>query len=154
MRIGIIGPESSGKSTLAQHLAQELGGILIPEYARDYVAQKGTTEVTWDELCQIARHQIDEMANLDPSRTIIFDTELIITKVWFDYAFGHVPEWLEEAIKKYPMDEYYLCQPDIPWIADPTRSNGSNQIRWELYRRYEQEIQTLGIPYQVIQHTC
>ena len=59
---------------------------------------------------------------------------------------------MEEAIKKYPMDEYYLCQPDIPWIADPTRSNGSDAIRWELYHRYELEIQRLGIPYRVIQH--
>ena len=155
MRIGIIGPESTGKSTLAQHLAQELGGTLIPEYAREYVAKKGTPEVTWDELCGIAKQQIQEMASLESSeaKVVIFDTELIITKVWFDYAFGRVPDWLEEAIKKYPMDKYYLCQPDIPWIADPTRSNGSDQIRWELYHRYEQEIQQLGIPSQIIQHT-
>ena len=159
MRIGIIGPESSGKSTLAAQLAKERGGRLVTEYARDYVAQKGTTEVTWDELCQIARHQINEMerlgvSGLAVSELVFFDTELIVTKVWFEYAFGRVPEWLEEAIRKYPMDEYYLCLPDIPWIADPTRSNGSDEIRWELYRRYEHEIQQLGIPYRVIRHTC
>ena len=153
MRIGIIGPESSGKSTLAMQLAQESGGRLITEYARDYVAQKGSTNVTWDELCQIAHHQIDEMAGLDSSQnTIIFDTELIVTKVWFDYAFGQVPEWLNDAIKCYPMDVYLLTYPDLPWIPDPARTNGSDAIRLELFQRYEAEIQALDIPYYIIKH--
>ena len=60
-RVGIIGPESSGKSTLCEYLAKRYDGILVPEYARTFVEQKGSTEVTFDELCHIARHQIEEL---------------------------------------------------------------------------------------------
>ena len=157
IRIGIIGPESTGKSTLAQILAERLGGVFVPEYARTYVAQKGTTDVSYDELCEIAKHQIEELSSL-PFRGeteggfVIFDTELIITKVWFEYAFGQVPDWLDEALLTYPMNLYLLCQPDIPWEADPTRSNGSDEIRWELFHRYEKELQRLAIPYYIIKH--
>ena len=82
-----------------------------------------------------------------------FDTELIITKVWFDYAFGQVPEWLNENIHRYPMDVYLLTYPDLPWIPDPARYNGSDDIRRELFNRYESEIQALDIPYYIIKHS-
>ena len=150
-KVGIIGPESSGKSTLARYLAKRYSGVLIPEYAREYVEQKGTTEVTFDELCAIAKHQIEELENLSSS-LYFFDTELIVTKVWFDYAFGCVPEWLNENIHRFPMDVYLLTYPDIAWVPDPARSNGSDAIRKELFDRYEAEIQSLDIPYYIIRH--
>ena len=136
----------------------------MPEYARTYVEAKGSTDVTWDELCHIARHQIEEMSNspkdvlageaglTSNNEVVFYDTELIVTKVWFDYAFGRVPEWLEEAIRQYPMDVYLLTYPDLPWVPDPARSNGSDAIRKELFDRYEAEIQALDIPYYIIKH--
>ena len=152
--VGIIGPESSGKSTLAKYLAKRYNGLLVPEYAREFVEAKGTTDVTYDEVCSIARHQIEQLKQMADSQqpVAIFDTELVITKVWFDYAFGRVPEWLEEAIRTYKMDVYLLCKPDIPWKQDGARYNGSDEIRQELFERYEQEIQTLDIPYYIIEH--
>jgi nicotinamide riboside kinase len=112
-------------------------------------------EKKYEEATQIARHQIEEMETvaISPSPFVFFDTELIVTKVWFDYAFGRVPEWLNEAIEKYRMDVYLLTKPDIPWEPDPTRSNGGDAIREELFDRYEREIQELGIPYYIIAHT-
>ena len=153
-KVGIIGPESTGKSSLALYLADIFKGTCVPEYARTYVEKKGSTEVSWDELCAIAQHQIEEMEQIANSQEpiAIFDTELIVTKVWFDYAFGQVPEWLNEAIKRYPMDMYLLTYPDLPWIPDPARSNGSDTIRMELFERYEAEIQALHIPYYIITH--
>jgi len=155
-KVGIIGPESTGKSTLARYLARRYKGTYVPEYARTYVEQKGTTEVSYEELCEIARYQIEELAAISsqPSENVyFFDTELIVTKVWFDYAFGRVPEWLNEAIERYPMDTYLLTYPDLPWVPDPARSNGSDAIRKELYERYKAEIEALNIPYYIIKHT-
>jgi len=161
-KVAIIGPESSGKSTLARYLAHRYKGTYVPEYARAYVERKGTTEVTWDELCKIAKHQIEQIKSLtgeagltvkrSHNEVVFFDTELIVTKIWFVYAFGRVPDWLDEAIKTYPMDVYLLTKPDIPWIPDPARSNGSDAIRQELFERYEAEIQALNIPYYIIEH--
>ena len=157
--IGVIGPESSGKSTLARYLARRYNSTYVPEYARTFVELKGTTDVSWDELCEIARHQIQELESINiqrpttnDQRLLIFDTELIVTKVWFDYAFHRIPDWLDEAILRYPMDVYLLTYPDLPWIPDPARSNGSDAIRLELFRRYEAEIQALSIPYYIIKH--
>ena len=161
-RVGIIGPESTGKSSLARYLARRYEGTYVPEYARTYVEQimaNGQTDdwtkvITFDDLCAIARYQIEEMETLAfiHSPFAFFDTELIVTKVWFDYAFGRVPEWLNENIHRYPMDVYLLTYPDLPWVPDPARSNGSDAIRKELFDRYEAEIQALDIPYYIIRH--
>ena len=162
LKVALIGPESTGKSSLAHYLARRYNGTYIPEYAREYVERKGSTDVTWDELCEIAKYQIEELERLrsnsasgltsNSEAVYFFDTELIVTKVWFDYAFGRVPEWLNEAILRYPMDVYLLTYPDLPWIPDPARSNGSDAIRFELFHRYESEIQALDIPYYIIRH--
>ena len=162
-RVGIIGPESTGKSSLALYLANRYKGTYVPEDARTYIEQKGNKEVSYDELCAIAQHQIEELRTYsvpesnsteeEPySDVVFFDTELIVTKVWFEYAFGKMPEWLEEAIRAYPMDVYLLTYPDLPWVPDPARYNGDEAMRLELFKRYESEIQALDIPYYVIKH--
>ena len=163
-KVAIIGPESTGKSTLARYLARRYKGTYVPEYARTYVeervesgewkAESWQDAITYDDICEIARHQIEEMERLAVSGEglAVFDTELIVTKVWFDYAFGRVPEWLNESIHRYPMDAYLLTYPDLPWVPDPARSNGSDEIRMELFDRYEAEIQALDIPYYIIKH--
>ncbi len=151
-RVGIIGPESTGKSTLARYLSKRYQGIYVPEYAREYVEKKGHPDISYDEVCLIARQQIDYLRSAEDG-LYFFDTELIITKVWFDYRWGKVPEWLNEAIEEYKMDVYLLLAPDIEWVPDPpARTNGSDRIRQALFDRYEQEIQALGIPYYIIKH--
>lgn len=150
-RIGIIGPESTGKTTLAKEIAERYHGTYVAEYAREFVERKGTTEVTYEELCEIAKEQIRELEIRDEG-LVVYDTELIVTKVWFDYAFGRWPEWLDEAIRKYPMDLYVLLYPDIPWVPDPARSNGSDQIRLELFERYKKEVDELGIECWMVKH--
>ncbi len=154
VKIGIIGPESSGKSTLAQQLARRYGEY-IPEYARDYVAALNG-HYTYADVLTIARHQVEQLRTLDnearsdDERVLFFDTELIVTKVWLEHKYGTCPEWVTEALRRYPMDIYLLCTPDIPWIADPTRENP--HIRQYLFNWYEREIQALDIPYYIIRH--
>ncbi len=150
-RIGIIGPESTGKTTLAKEIAAKYKGSYVPEYAREFVERKGTTEVTYEELCEIAKEQIKRL-RVTGEGLEVYDTELIVTKVWFDYAFGRWPEWLDEAIRKYPMDLYVLLYPDIPWVPDKARSNGSDAIRLELFERYKKEVDELGIECWMVKH--
>ena len=158
-KVGIIGPESTGKTTLAQYLSKRYNGIFIPEYAREYM-ENLHRPYTEDDVHAIAKHQIEQLKSLTSnsasgltsnSETIyIFDTELIITKVWFEHKYGHCPDYLLDALYRYPMDIYLLTYPDLTWIPDPVRENPD--IRLELFNTYEREIQSLNIPYYIIRH--
>ena len=160
-KIGIIGPESTGKSTLASYLAHRYGGVLVPEYAREYMEKRACTSAyTYEDVLNIAQHQVQQLqADIYGgitegyrSNVVFFDTELIITKVWFLHKYGTCPDFVEEALRTYPMDVYLLCYPDMEWEPDPVRENPD--IREYLFDWYEREIQALGIPYYIIRHTC
>ena len=157
LKVGIIGPESTGKSTLARYLAKRYKGVLVTEYAREYM-EALDRPYTMADVETIAKHQIQQLQEIasNPSpRTAhlyVFDTELIVTKVWFEYKYGACPDWLEQALRTYPMDMYLLCYPDIKWEPDPVRENP--EIRLQLFKHYENEIQQLDIPYYIIKHSA
>ncbi len=155
LKVGIIGPESTGKTTLAQQLAKQCNAVYVPEYAREYV-ESLSRPYTYNDVCAIARHQIEQMKLYTDDTgdgIVIYDTELIITRVWFDYCYGSTPDWVLEALERYKPDVYLLMYPDLAWVDDPVRENGGDAIRMELYHRYLQEIQTLQVPCYIIRHT-
>jgi Predicted ATPase/kinase involved in NAD metabolism len=140
IRIVITGPESTGKTTLATQLAQTFNGLYVAEYAREYVEHL-TGQYTYADVEAIARKQIDQYAQSEGCKEnmIFFDTWLIITKVWFEWVFGSVPVWIEEAISEYPIDLYLLCRPDLPWEPDAVRENGGEN-RIKLFEKYKEEL--------------
>ena len=114
LKIAILGPESTGKTILAGQLAEHFKSLWVPEYARDYVENlKGP--YTYNDICIIALKQIEEEqeAEKNPSSAeyIFFDTELIITKVWFSYCFGKVPDFLTEQLKTGFLIYTYFVRP-------------------------------------------
>lgn len=150
MRIAIIGPESTGKTELSKQLAEYFHCDWVPELAREYVEQKGNI-YTYEDVVEIARLQIaqeKEYENRLDERFVFFDTELIITKVWLEYKYRQVPDFVEQRLNERFYDFYLLCEPDLPWVYDPVRENGDN--RDFFFDWYEREIQKLEIPYAII----
>ena len=155
-KVGIIGPESTGKSTLSHYLAKRYGGMLLPEYARVYLEERARAHgcayaYTREDVLQIVAYQVEELRELSQQEGVaFFDTELIITKVWLQHKYGECPQFVEEALRKYPMDVYLLCYPDLPWEPDPVRENPT--IREYLFDWYEREVQALDVPYYIVRH--
>ena len=150
-KIVITGPESTGKTTLAEALAQRLNAILIPEYARSYV-EKLNRPYTYSDVEKIAQHQMDEegkYSDYGASGILLMDTWLIVTKVWFEVVYGTAPEWIENWISTDDIDLFLVCAPDIPWIADPIRENGG-EMRLKLFDRYIKEIESHGFAYEIV----
>lgn len=147
----ITGPESTGKTMIANHLASKYNSLMVPEYARDYIASLqrpyGYEDVTHVAEKQINDYQIFSSRN---SKMVIFDTWLIITKIWFQVLYERYPVWIDEAIKQLKIDLYLICKPDIPWEPDEIRENGG-EMRDVLYQRYIREVQLTGSPYRIIE---
>ena len=163
LKIGLVGPESTGKSTLAAALAEHYGTAWIPEYARAYVGALARP-YTYQDVCHIAEQNRREANTLPTAPAdgaplvisqrhsfLFFDTELIITKVWLDEVYGHRPEWLTSPIpENCRMDYYLLLTPDIAAVPDPLRENLSQPARERLFRIYQQEIEATGRPYTIV----
>ena len=150
VRIVVTGPESTGKTNISDFLASHLNALWVPEYARFYVSSL-RNKYTYRDIEHIARKQIDDYTKYTGKGKgiVIFDTWLIITKVWFDVVYGKHPDWLDKKIEQLPIDLYLLCAPDIPWESDGVRENGG-KIRDMLFDRYKKEIEALHVPLQII----
>ena len=57
-KIVVVGPESTGKSTLSEQLAAHFNAKWLPEYAREYLLTNGK-EYTINDLLVIAKKQIE-----------------------------------------------------------------------------------------------
>ena len=68
--ITIVGPESSGKTTLARQLAADLGCPWVPEYAREYLDGLGRTYEE-DDLQIIARGQLEAILSAGSGQSSI-----------------------------------------------------------------------------------
>lgn len=123
-KIALIGPESSGKTTLAEKLAMHFETRWVPEYAREFIGNLGRA-YTLADIEHCARMQLSMEKELEASaRQFLFcDTELIVAKVWCEDVFHKTPPWLEEAIRANPYDLFLLLKPDLPFTPDPVREN-------------------------------
>jgi NadR type nicotinamide-nucleotide adenylyltransferase len=146
-KIVVIGPESTGKSTLCGYLADYYNTLWCPEFAREYLLEKGTT-YTVDDLITIAKGQLDaeqqhtEALQSQTDQTgiikpLIIDTDMYVMKVWSEYVFGTCPTFILDEINKQHYDLYLLCKPDIPWVKDELREYPDEKPRQELFQIYK-----------------
>jgi len=145
MRIAITGPESSGKTTLAIELSQELGVNSCPEYARTFL--QGTKgKYSFSDLDKIASGQIELWQTA--TSPIVCDTEMTVIKVWSEVKFGKVSPLVMNLYNEQVFDHYFLCTPDIPWEPDPLRED-PDQRDW-LFQLYENELIRLRRSYTIL----
>ena len=155
-KIVIIGPESTGKSTLCEQLALHYNTQWIPEYAREYLTQHGM-KYSYDDLLTIAKGQIAlEEIYIPASPTssagniIFIDTDMYVLRVWCEYVFGQCHTWILERIAERKYDHYLLCNIDLPWVKDPLREYPDLETRQRLFHIYRDIMINQSVPWTEI----
>ena len=132
-KISIIGPESSGKTLLANILSRIINCKKTNEFAREYLYKKITYD--FEDLDKIAVGQNNLIRTyLNKDNYLIADTSNIVTEIWSKLKFNQVSKKVAEISKSEVFDGYILCKPDIPWEFDKLRENPKN--RMDIYSYY------------------
>lgn len=139
-KIVLIGPESTGKTTLAEQLAKHYQTVWVSEFARDYI-HKLDRDYVENDLLKIAKGQIraEEKLLAKAENILICDTDLIVIQIWAEVKYGACNSWILEQIKTRNYDLYLLCGTDIPWEFDEQREHP--EFRNELYEIYLKTLQ-------------
>ncbi len=176
-KIVIIGPESTGKSTLCELLAQHYGMQWCPEFAREYLLTNGKN-YQFDDLLTIAKGQLaleDEYTALVNSQwsltsehtwvnphsmhtshhspLLFVDTDMYVMKVWCEYVFGKCHQFILDQIVERKYDLYLLCNTDLPWVKDELREYPDEKIRKELLHIYKDILINQSVPWIEISGT-
>ena len=151
-KIAVVGPESTGKSTMSAYLAKHYQTVWVPEYARDYCA-KLTEPCTWQDEINMFYGQLDLEAEMLPlaNGLVICDTTFITVKIWSDYTFGRTPQEVLDELPKHTYDLYLLLNIDLPWEEDPLRD--FPHMREHFMEVWLKELQALDARYVLISGT-
>ncbi len=149
-KIAIVGPESTGKSTLSQLLAKHYKVSWVPEYAR-YYCENLVTDYTLQDEANMFYGQValeDAILSVAESDFIICDTTFVTVKIWSDEVLGKTPQEVLDTLPKRPYDLYLLMNIDLPWQDDPLR-DFPNQREYFM-EIWHKELQALNANYIVI----
>ena len=159
-KIVIIGPESIGKSTLCEQLAQHYETMWCPEFARDYLLSNGTN-YEYEDLLTIAKGQLameDEYTNIMERNSLpmleagghlplFIDTDMYVMKVWCEFVFRKCHRFILDQIVSRKYDLYLLCNTDLPWVKDELREYPDLESRRKLYHIYKDIMVNQSVPW-------
>ena len=138
-KIIVIGPESTGKSTLCEQLANHYKTVWCPEFAREYLLEKNG-DYNFEDLLNIAIGQLeleDTLINLASNGLYFIDTDMYVMKVWCEVSFEQCHTWILKQIAKRQYDMYLLCNIDLPWVKDELREYPDINVRKRLFKIYK-----------------
>ena len=156
-KIVIIGPESTGKSYLCEHLAEHYNTLWCPEFAREFLINNGT-DYTYDDLLNIAKGQIamedeftkkskDTQLTTQSSKLLFIDTDMYVMKVWSEFVFGKCHRYILDQIAERKYDLYLLCNVELPWVKDELREYPDLETRQRLYLIYKDLMINQPVPW-------
>lgn len=150
LKIAVVGPESSGKTTLCEALMLQRQAWMVSEVAREFLSELERPYVEVD-LLAIAKAQTEneDMVTEEFNGVMVCDTDLITMRIWSEEKYGRCDPWILRQSEERHYDLWLLCKPDIAWEADPLRENPHDRDR--LFAVYEGMLKWLEKPYIIVQ---
>jgi NadR type nicotinamide-nucleotide adenylyltransferase len=154
-RICLVGAESTGKTTLAQMLADRYKTVWVPEYGREYserkLAEDGGYNWRSEEFTLIAKTQCEreDEAARRVNKVLICDTDAFATSVWHRRYMGdRSPEVEAIAAGHRRPDLYLLTDVDTPFAQDGTRDG--EMVREWMHETFVAEMTAQARPFRLL----
>jgi len=150
-RVAILGAESSGKSALAEALAQRYQTLWVPEYLREFVETQQRVPRE-NEQIMIARTQLERehAMELKANGWLFCDTTPLMTAIYSEYYFSAVGDDLLVLADQHHYDFTVVTAPDLPWVADGLQRE-SPAVRQAIHERVLAELEEREIPHLLIE---
>jgi NadR type nicotinamide-nucleotide adenylyltransferase len=148
-RICLLGGESSGKTTLAQALAERLGTVCVPEVGREHWEERGGV-LTYADMRLIAEGQAarEDILAGEARQWLVCDGSALTTVFYSLDRFGRVdPVVRRLAERSYAFT--FVCAPDFPFVQDGTRRDAG--FRQRQHRWYGSVLEARSVPFVVLE---
>lgn len=153
-RIAVLGAESTGKSTLARALGQQLDGLLVPEYLRAFCLRHGRPPLRHEQAAIAAEQIRREQQALQAARQqgkawVVCDPGPLMTAIYSQHYFDD-PSLLPAALDwQRDYAATLVCQPDIAWEPDGFLRDGP-QVRTRVQELIHGILDAHGLPWHAV----
>ncbi len=171
LRVAILGAESSGKSTLAQALAERYQTLWVPEYLREFVEVSGRVPREDDQfgIARTQREREDAAAvavaaaaaaaatttaatttTAAPATAFLFcDTTPMMTAIYSRWYWGRVDAGLAALDAAHPYQLTVVTAPDGPWMPDGLQRE-SPEVRQRVHEQLLAVLAERKIAYSLV----
>ena len=152
IRVALLGAESTGKTSLSQHITDALLGqgqmaVYVPEVLREWCQMNGRTPALHEQR-QIAQQQAERIFSIREG-WVIADTTPLMTAVYSDYVFND-PSLYEEALELQAQFDLTLVMGlDVAWVPDGLQRDGEH-VRQPVDSLIRQAMAKKQLPFKVI----
>lgn len=141
MTLAILGPESSGKSTLGKRLQEYLTypTTYVSEYGRVIDVFKGNLDKKDFDVIGKAQEFLIDQARADENYITVTDTEALTTNAFSKLMLGKNTPSLSDIFKKQLkyINLYILLPPVIPFEDDGSRTTKDLKVREAFFDYYK-----------------
>lgn len=163
--VALLGTESTGKTQLAQAMAQALTArghrvLVVAEWLRTWCERAGRTPGP-DEQPGIAQEQRArvEAATLalavgpaDKPAWVIADTTPLMTALYSEWLFGDTSLYPMAFAHQHSFGHTLVTGLDLPWVADGLQRDGAH-VREPIDALLRQRLAEADVPYKVVYGT-
>ena len=144
-KVAIVGPESSGKTTLARELAEYFKTLWVPEYSRMLFEFLGAPATQADiGLIVVGQYALQKAYEAFATRPFICDTEPRLSKIWSQRLYNYWDQDLDAMTSQSSFAHYLITRPDMPWEQDPLRCLPHDGA--EFFKVCSREFSKLNLP--------
>jgi len=121
-RVALVGPESTGKSTLARALAAHFDAYVVPEHAETMIAAgvcdpQALVTRDFEDFARGRRASEETLASFG-GELLVCDSDALTTQLYAERLLGSCPSWIAEEAATSAYDLTLFFSPDVPWQDD------------------------------------
>lgn len=153
-KIVIVGPESTGKSTMTKTLADYYNAGYVHEYGRTLSSIRGTDITENDFRAIIAGHNTLVKNVQEMNRVVFVDTEAYTTYLFAEIynvaSEDLIADILMQSHHRDNYDLYVLLAPTVKWVDDGTRLLPDQKVREKFFNDMKDYLDDKNRTYVII----
>jgi HTH-type transcriptional repressor of NAD biosynthesis genes len=159
LKVVLVGPESTGKTTLCKELARQFSSCWVPEICRLMAEERSQKDneinfhFTLDDFIKMAHQQntLEQYLTMQANKILFCDNDSFAVSIWCERYLEQYKSEIYDIYKRANIHDnkiYIVMKPNVPFVQDGYRDG--EHIREWMFERFIEELDKNQLHYYII----